>query len=121
MQSGQRARHRRVLAYLEGAVSTFGLVPSAPPRDKGAGQRGVVEIDRDRVVQDAVPTGRRHCPAVGAAIRIEPCAYLIDALSEAMRWYANPDAHREAAIGVADSLPGGPYRAAQWILGRPEG
>jgi hypothetical protein len=24
-----------------------------------------------------------------------------------MRWYANPDAHWEAAIGVADRLPGG--------------
>jgi hypothetical protein len=44
-------------------------------------------------------TGWRHRPAVGAAIR----PHLIDALSEAMRWHADPDAHREAAIGFADT------------------
>jgi hypothetical protein len=70
------------------------------------------------VVQDAVQTICRHRPTVGTAIRIEPCPYLIDALSEAMRWYANPDAHWEPVIGVADSLPGSPHRAAQWRSSR---
>jgi hypothetical protein len=30
-----------------------------------------------------VQTGWRHRPAVGAAIRVQPCPYLIDALPEA--------------------------------------
>jgi hypothetical protein len=35
--------------------------------------------------------------------------------------HADPDAHREAAIGVAEGLPRGPHRAAQWIPVKPEG
>jgi hypothetical protein len=108
MQAGQRTRRRRVLTYLKGAVGTLDLVAGAPPGDKGAGQRRVIEIDRDRVVQDAVQTICRHRPAIRTAVRIEPCTYLIDARSEAMRWYANPDAHWEAAIGVADQPAGRP-------------
>jgi hypothetical protein len=88
--------------------SALDPVPGAPPGNKGAGQRGVVEVDRDRVVQHTVQTGWRHRPAVGAAIRVQPCPYLIDALSEAMRWHADPDAHREAAIGVAEGLAARP-------------
>src|SRR5437870_9538394 len=105
MKGSQTPLCRRILAHLEDAVGTLDFVAGAPPGNKGAGQSGVVEIDRDRVVQDAVQVGRRHRPAGGAAIRVQPCPYLIDALSEAMRWHADPDAHREAAIGVAESLP----------------
>jgi hypothetical protein len=66
-----------------------------------------------RVVQDAVQTGWRHHPAVGTAIRVEPCPYLVDPLPQAMRRHADPDRHREAALGLSEHLPGGPHRAAQ--------
>jgi hypothetical protein len=65
-----------------------------------------------------VQTGWRHRPTVGAPIRVKPCAYLIDALSEAMRQHADPYAHRETAIGVADCPTGNPHRAAHWRSGR---
>jgi hypothetical protein len=83
VQPWEEAWGRGVLAYLEDAVGALDLVAGAPPGDKGAGQRGVVEVERDRVVQDAVQTICRHRPTVCTAIRIEPCAYLIDALPEA--------------------------------------
>jgi hypothetical protein len=83
VQPWEEARGRGVLAYLEGAVGALDFVAGAPPGDKGASQRGIVEIDRDCVVQDAVQAGWRHHPAIGAAIRVEPRPYLIDALSKA--------------------------------------
>ena len=77
MEGGQAPQSRRILAYLKDAVGALDPVAGALLGDKGARKRGVVEIDRDRVVQDAVPTGRRHRLAVGAAIRVEPCPYLV--------------------------------------------
>jgi hypothetical protein len=46
VQSWEQARGRGVLAYLEGAVGVLDLVAGAPPGNKGAGQRGIVEVDR---------------------------------------------------------------------------
>jgi hypothetical protein len=83
MEGGQAPQSRRILAYLKDAVGALDPVAGALLGDKGARKRGVVEIDRDRVVQDAVPTGRRHRLAVGAAIRVEPCPYLVYTLPEA--------------------------------------
>jgi hypothetical protein len=83
MERWEEARRRRFLAYLEGAVGALDLVAGAPPGNKGTSQRGIVEIDRDCVVHYTVQTGWRHRPAVGAAIRVQPCPYLIDALPEA--------------------------------------
>jgi hypothetical protein len=45
------------LAYLEDAVGALDLVPGAPANDKGAGERNVIEIDCDRVVQHTVQAG----------------------------------------------------------------
>jgi hypothetical protein len=60
MQAGQRARRRRVLAYLEDAIGALDFIPGAPPGNKGASQRGIVEIDRDCIAQDAVQAGGRR-------------------------------------------------------------
>jgi hypothetical protein len=70
VQPWEEARGRGVLAYLEGALRALDF-DGAPSGDKGAGQRGVIEVDRDRVVQDAVQTRWRHRPAIGPAIRVE--------------------------------------------------
>ncbi len=94
MKGVQTPRCRRILAYLKYTVGALDLVPGAPPGDKSAGQRGIVEIDRDCVVHHSVQTGWRHQPAVGTAIRVKPSANLVEALPEALRWHADPDAHR---------------------------
>jgi hypothetical protein len=83
MKGSQTPLCRRILAYLKDAICALDLVAGAPPGDEGAGQRGVIEVDCDRVVQDAVQTSWRHRPAVGAAIRVQPCPYLVYTLPEA--------------------------------------
>src|SRR5579862_5163990 len=51
VQRGDAARRRRVVPDLEGAVDGFHPAAAAPARDKGAGERGVAKIDRDRVIE----------------------------------------------------------------------
>ena len=74
MKGGQKPRCRRILAYLKLTVGARDPVPGTPSDNKGAGQRGIVEIDRDCVVHHTVQTGWRHPPAVGTVIRVKPCA-----------------------------------------------
>ncbi len=77
MKGVQTPRCRRILAYLKDAVGALDPVPGTPSDGKGSGQSGIVEMDRDCVVHHTVQTAR---PAVSTAIRVEPRAYLIDAL-----------------------------------------
>ena len=79
MEASRYARRRLILADLEDAVGALGPIASAPSGNKGGSQGGVVEVDRDRVVQRAAKTGRRHRPAIGPAIGIKPCLYLVEA------------------------------------------
>ena len=53
------------LADLEDAVGALGPIAGAPSGNKGGSQGGVVEVDRDCVVQRAAQTCRRHRPAIG--------------------------------------------------------
>src|SRR5438034_4032430 len=62
----------RVVPDLEGAVDGFDPVAPAPAHDKGAGERRIAKIDRDRIVEHATQPGRGHRPAPGAAIVVEP-------------------------------------------------
>ena len=83
MEARRSARRRLILADLKDAVGALGPIAGAPPGNKGGSQGGVVEVDSDRVVQRAAQTCWRHRPAIGPAIRIEPCLYLIEAIAEA--------------------------------------
>ena len=60
---GCPARGVGVRAHLEGTVGALYFISRAPSGDKGAGQRGVVEVDRDRVVQHTVQTGWPPSPS----------------------------------------------------------
>ena len=91
MEASRCARRRLILADLEDAVGVLDPIAGAPPGNKGSSQGGVVEVDRDRVVQRAAQTCWRHRPTIGPAIGIEPRLYRIEAISEAPRRYANPD------------------------------
>src|SRR6266566_3636287 len=67
MKGSQTPLCRRILAYLEDAVGALDFVPSAPASDKGAGQRGVVEIDRDS------QSWRKRCLGDPGAIEYQRC------------------------------------------------
>ena len=82
MEASRYARRRLILADLEGAVGVLDSIAGAPSDNKGGSHGGVVEVDRDRVVQRAAQTCWRHRPAIGPAIRIEPRLYLIEAIPE---------------------------------------
>jgi len=56
---------RLVVAHLEHAPGRLDLRPCAPPGDKGAGERGIREIDRNRVIQN---------PRVPEAVMAQPSA-----------------------------------------------
>jgi hypothetical protein len=83
VQSWEQARGRGVLAYLEGAVGVLDLVAGAPPGNKGAGQRGIVEVDRDRAFSAPCRPAGAIAQPVGAATRVEPRPYLVYTLLEA--------------------------------------
>ena len=78
----------------------------------------VVEVNRDRVVQRAAQTCWRHRPTIDPAIGIEPRLYLIEAISEAPRRYANPDPYWKTALGVANGPPCRDHHAASRISHR---
>ena len=59
-------RRRLILAHLEHAAGRLGLGRHAPPGHKGAGERRIREMNRDRVVQHPAHSRRRHRPAIGA-------------------------------------------------------
>jgi hypothetical protein len=49
----------------ETPVADLDLRSGAPAGHESCGRRGVEEIDRDRIVDDAAQPGWRHCPAIG--------------------------------------------------------
>ena len=69
---------------------------------RSAGERGIGEIDRDRVIEHAANTRRRDRPAISAAIRVKPIRNLGVALAAATRRNAKPDPHGEASFGEGD-------------------
>jgi hypothetical protein len=65
LRSG-RPRRRLILAYLEHAAGRLNLGASASPRNEGARERRIGEIERNRVVQHPAYPRRRHRPAIEA-------------------------------------------------------
>jgi hypothetical protein len=63
---------RIILPHLENTPSSLDTVTGTPAGDEGARQGGIREIDRRGVIQHAASSRRRHSPAVGAAILVEP-------------------------------------------------
>jgi hypothetical protein len=79
----------------------------------------VQEVDRDRIVEHPAHPGRCHCPAIGAAILVEPRGHFGMPLAEPAGRNTDPDADREASprgVLLADSArlcalePGLPLR-----------
>src|SRR5215469_6062038 len=63
---------RLVLAHLEHAASRLDLGPDAPPRNEGARERRIREIEGDSVIQHPAHSRRRHCPPIRPAILVQP-------------------------------------------------
>src|SRR4029077_7102682 len=78
--------------------------PNAPPRDEGAGERGIREVDRYRGIQYPARPRRRHHPTISAAVLFQPIGDLRVPLAETAWRDADPDADRKEALGCGDHL-----------------
>src|SRR5713101_8316799 len=96
------ARRRRIVPDLEGAVDGRHPAAPAPARDKGAGERRVAKMDRDRVVEHAAQPGWGDRPALGAAIVVEPRLHVVKPAAKPLRRNPDADPHRKPSLGLAD-------------------
>jgi len=92
-------RRRRIGSHPEHALRRLDLVTGTPPRNEGARERGVEKEYRHRLVDHPAHPGRCHCPAIGAAILVEPRGHFGVALAEPAGRNTDPDADREAPFG----------------------
>src|SRR5262249_61314103 len=72
MQPGSNPRYRRVVSHLKYAARGLSPVAGTPPRDKGAPEGRIEEIDRDGAVEHPAHSGRRHRPAINATSLSQP-------------------------------------------------
>src|SRR6266568_9041599 len=100
------AWRRRIVPDLEGAVDRRDLAAPAPARDKGAGERRVAKMDRDRVIEHTAQPGGGHRPALGAAIIVEPRLQRVEPAAEPLRRHPDADPHRKPPLGLADHQSG---------------
>src|SRR5262249_31137654 len=77
----------------------------APAGDEGARERGITEIDGERVVDDATHPSGCHRPTLCTAILIEPRLYLIETLSEPARRYTDANTDRKPLLRLRDHQP----------------
>jgi hypothetical protein len=103
MQPCPDPRRRLILAHLEHTTGGLRSGPNAPPRDEGAGERGIREVDRYRVIQYPARPRRRHHPTISAAVLVQPIGDLRVPLAETAWRDADPDADREEALGCVFS------------------
>jgi len=87
-----RPRRRLVLPHPEDASRGFHPGADAPPGDESVSERRISEVDRQGIIQHAACSRRRHSPAVGAAILVEPDGNLGMPLAETGWRNADPDA-----------------------------
>src|SRR4051812_19059371 len=95
-------RRRIIVADHECAVGDLGQALAAPARNETCRERGVLEIDRDRVVDDPAQTGGRYPPAICTAILVEPSVNGVEPLTQSARWNGDPDPHRKSTFGICD-------------------
>src|ERR1700746_3872253 len=104
MQPRPDPRRRLIVTNAEQAALRLNPGRRAPAGDERARQRGVEKIDRNGVVEHAAHTGWRYCPAVGAAISVEPFRDFRVALTKSARRHADPYTHGKAPLGHRDDL-----------------
>jgi hypothetical protein len=75
-------RRRLIRPYPKHALRRLDFVTGTPPRNEGACECSVEEIDRHRIVEHPAHPGRCHCPAIGAAILAEPRGHFGMTLAE---------------------------------------
>jgi hypothetical protein len=99
-----RPRHipsrRLISSHSERPFADFDARPGAPSRQESRSQRGVEEIDRDRIVDNAGQPGRGHRPAIGTTVLVKPSVHLGKALAKIADRNAELDATREPALGI---------------------
>src|SRR6516162_7602616 len=106
MQRGPDPWRRLVLAHLEDASGGLDLITGTPSSDKGSCEGRITEIDRQGVVQQATCSRRRHRPAVGTGILVEPCFDPVEPRTKPVWRNSNPNAYREASFCLGYHEPG---------------
>jgi hypothetical protein len=91
---GPASRHRARFAAAR-KVSGYGLDPEAAAGadDKGVSKGGILEIEREGIVDDARRPGGRGCPTFGAASLVEPGMDDLELAARPFRRHRNPHAH----------------------------
>ena len=97
---------RLILSHLEHAPGSLDQTSGTPPGDKGAREGSIGEVDRDGVIQHSAGPRRRDCPAVCAAVLVEPGGKLPASLAKTVWWNGDADANREAPLGGRDHFAG---------------
>jgi hypothetical protein len=106
---GPASPHRaRIAAARKG--SRYGLDPEAAAEadDKGVSKGGILEIEREGIVDDARRPGGRACPTFGAASLAQPGMDDLELAAKPFRRHRNPHAHRIPPLRLAL----GPHRRA---------
>jgi hypothetical protein len=80
-------------------LCSLDFVNRRPLRNEGACEYRVEEVDRHRIVEHPAHPARRHCPAIGSAILVQPRAHFGMALAEAAGWNVNADTDGKAKFG----------------------
>jgi hypothetical protein len=78
---------------------------NAPAGHKGAGDRRIGQMGRDRIVQDAASAAWGHSPSILTSVLTKPFLDLVEALAESSIPYRNPDPHRKSALGLSRAAP----------------
>src|SRR5580693_3915893 len=65
-------RRRLIRPYPKHTLCSLDFVTGTPPRNESAREGSVEEIDRHRIVEHPAHAGRCHCPAIGAAVLVQP-------------------------------------------------
>src|SRR5271167_4311536 len=98
-RAGLRRLH--VVADREGARKSLDPVAAAETSNKGMGKGGILEIEREDVVDDARRSRGCGCPTFGAASLVEPGMHDIELAAKPFRRNRNPQAHRIPPLRLA--------------------
>jgi hypothetical protein len=85
----------------EYTIGRLSPMADAPTGHKGAGDRRIGQMDRERIVGDAPKTARDHSPSIRSRIMVKPFLYLIEAVAETSIAHGDPNPQPE--IGIRQS------------------
>lgn len=104
MHQGAAPQRSRVVAKGKGTFDRFDPIAATEAGDKRMGESGVVEIKRDRIVEDADQPGRCRSPGLGTAGLVEPSMNSLDLSAQPLERNGDADSHRKPPFRVLPRL-----------------